>query len=203
MKPKPKLLPEGMSEHVSQKDFDETVLLKPKMVSDKQLEKLPEREPPGKEDVEEKTHERIPVKILESMAKVEEISKMEVLEKVLEKAQEKPRKMVSEKDAPQRKLTEEERTLEKLPAELLVKVEKIKLDVLSKKDTEKTSAEKVPSKVPNKKTEKAPETQPKQAVEALKEPTTGNMEAISTSVLSSLVESVHLQQLYNADVTAL
>lgn len=181
MKPKPKLLPGGVPEHVSQKDFDEMVLLKPKMASEKQLDKLSGREPPDKEEVEEKTFDRIPVKVLESITKVEEIPKMVVSEKVCEKAPEKPTKMVSEKDALQRKLIEEERTPEKLPAKLPVEVKKVKLDVSSINDTKKTSAEKLPSKVPDKKPKEAPEAQPKQAVEALKEPTTGNIEAISTS----------------------
>lgn len=195
MKLKPKLLPKGVPEHVPQKDFDEIVLLEPKRVSDKLLEKLPEREPPSKGEVEEKTLERIPVKVLEPITKLEEVPKMVVLEKVPEKVPEKPPKIVPEKDAVQRKLTEEERTPEKLPPELPVKVEKVKPDVLSKKDAEKTSVEKLPSKVPDKKPKKAPEAQPQQAVEAVKEPTTGKIEAISTSV--TLVRSVHLQQFHN------
>lgn len=195
-KAKPKLLPKGVPEHVPQKDFDEIVLMEPKRVSDKLLEKLPEREPSGKGEVEKKTLEsRIPVTVLESMTKVEEIPMMVVLEKVCEKVPEKLPKTVPEKDALQRKLTEQERTPEELAAELPVKVEKVKPDMSSKKDTEKTSVEKLPSKVPDKKPKKALEAQPKQAVEALKEPTTGKMEAVSTSV--SLVRSVHLQQLHN------
>lgn len=199
VKPKPKLLPKGVPEHVLQKDFDEIVLLEPKRVSDKLLEKLPEREPPGKGKVEEKSFERIPVKVPESRTKVEEIPKMVVLEKVREKVPEKPPKTVPEEDALQRKLIEEERTPERLPAELPVKVEKVKPDVPSKRDAEKPSADKLTSKVPDKKPKKTPEAQPEQAVEALKEPTTGKIEAISTSV--SLVRSVHLQQLHNWGVT--
>lgn len=201
VKPKPKLLPKGVPEHVPQKDFDEIVLLEPKRVSDKLLEKLPEKEPPAKGEVEEKTLERIPVKVPESMKKVEKIPKRAVLEKVCEKVPEKQQKAVLEKDGLQLKPTEEERTPEKLPAEIPVKDEKVKPDVSSKKDTEKTSVEELPSKVPDKKLKRAPEAQPQQAAEALKEPTTGKIEAISTSV--SLVRSVHLQQLYNGGVTAL
>lgn len=182
MKPKPKLLPKGVPQHVPQKDFDEIVLLEPKRISDKPLEKPPERESPGKGEVEEKTLERIPVKVPESMTKVEEIPKMVVLEKVCEKVSEKPPKTVPEKDALQRKRSEEERTPKKLPAELPVKVEKVKPDVSLKKDTEKKSVEKLPSKMPDKKLKKAPAFQPEQAVEAEKEPITGKLEAISTSV---------------------
>lgn len=176
VKPKPKLLPKREPE--PQKDLDEIVLLEPKRVSDKLLQQLVEREPPGKGEVEEKTLEKIPVKVPEPMTRV---PKMVVLEKVREKVPEKPPKTVPEKDALQRKLPEEKRTPEELPSELPVKVEKPKPDVLSRTDTEKTSAEKLPSKVPDKKPKKAPEAQPKQAVEALKEPTTGKPEATSTS----------------------
>lgn len=176
VKPKPKLLPKGVPEH------EEIVLLEPKSISDKPLEKLPEKESLGKEEVEEKTLERIPAKVPESMTKVEEIPKMVVLEKEREKVPEKTPKTVPEKDTRQRKLREEDRTPEKLPAELPVKVEKVKPGVSLKKDTEKPSAEKLPLKMPDKKPKKAPAFQPEQAVEAEKEPITGKLEAIYTSI---------------------
>lgn len=177
--PKPKLLPKGVPKHVPQMDFDEIVLFEPKGVSDKLPEKFPEREPPGKGTLADKTLERSPVP--ESMTKVEEIPKMVVVEEVHEKVAGKPPTIVPEKVTLQRKLLEEEKTHEKLPAELPVKVEKVKPDMSSKKDTEKTSMEKLPSKVPGKRPKTAPEAQPEKGVEALKEPTTGKIEVMSTS----------------------
>lgn len=188
LKPKATLLPKGVPEHVPQKEFDETVLLETKRVSGNILEEFLERPPPGKAEVEEKTVERLPGKVPESMRKVEEIPKMVVLEKV---DKEVPEKTISEKAALQRKLTEEERIPEKLPAEPPIKVAKVRPEVLSKKDTEQISVERLPSKLLDKKSKKASEAQPEQAVQALKAPATGTIEAVSLSV--SLVQSVHVQ----------
>lgn len=191
LKPKPTLLPKGVPEHVPQKEFDETVLLETKRVSGNILEEFLERPPPGKAEVEEKTVERLPGKVPESMRKVEEIPKMVVLEKVDEEVPEKTPKTVSEKAALQRKLTEQEIIPEKLPAEPPIKVAKVRPEVLSKKDT----MERLPSKVLDKKSKKASEAQPEQAVQALKAPATGTIGAVSISL--SLVQSVHVQHSIN------
>lgn len=195
LKPKPTLLPKGVPEQVPQKEFDETVLLETKRVSGNILEEFLERPAPGKTEVEEKTVERLPGKVPESMKTVEKIPEILVLEKVDEEVQEKTPKTISEKAALQRKLTEEGRIPEKLPAEPPITVAKVRPEVLSKKDTEKISEERLPSKVLDKKSKKASEAQPEQAVQALKAAATGTIEAVSTSV--SLVQSVHVQHSMN------
>lgn len=168
--PKLKLLTKGVPEHVPQ-EYDERVLLESKRVSGKVLE------------------ERVPEKVPESKRKVEEIPKLVVQEKVLDKVPEKPPKTVPEKAVLQRKLSEEERTPVKLPAELPIKVDKVKPEVLSKKDTEKISVERLPLKVLDKKSKKASEAQPEQVLQALKAPTTGTIDGIYISV--SLVQHLH------------
>lgn len=199
LKPKPKLLPKGVPEHVPQEY--ERVLLEAKRVSEKVPQEFLERQPPDKVEVEETTFERVPGKVPESMREVEESPKLVVHEKVLEKVPEKPPKTVPEKAALQRKLTEEKRTTAKLPAELPTKVDKVKPEVLSKKDTEKISVERLPLKVLDKKSEKASEAQPEQAPQALKAPATGTIDGIYISL--SLAQSVPLQHLLNRGVASL
>lgn len=193
LKPKPKLLPKGLPEHEPQ-EYDDRVLLEAKSVSEKVLEEFLERQPPNKVEVEENTFQRVPGKVPESMRKVEEIPKLMVHEKVLEKVPEKPPRTVPEKAALQRKLTEEERTPTKLPTELPMKVDKVKPEVLSKKDTGKIAVERLPLKVLDKISKTASEAQPEQALQALKAPATGTIDGIYSS---SLAQSVHFQHLFN------
>lgn len=176
LKPQPEVVPE--------KVLHEVIPLKtePEWLYDKTPETVPEKQPPGKAEVKEKT----PEKLLVPETKVEEIPKQVVPEKVPEKVP------VSEKPPPEKKplkvprKVKEERAPEKKPPAEQVKPEKV-----SKKQAEMFSVdERIPITVPEKTPEKVPEAKPEPEVE---EPLPeGTTEADLNSFFSLSLDACHV-----------